>query len=220
MAFDLNTGQRHWICPDHSPAYASPVLMTMDEIDLVVTLTDKNLLGLSLNDGRVRWQIPFAGQRGNNITPVIQKNQIILSGMGQGVVAFAVQHLDENFSIRQLWNKPSSQLEPRFTTPVIHGNLLFGYGKKLFGFDLQTQEMGWVGTRALGGSTALVHAGDIMVALGVKGELILFAPTAESYQELAHYTVSEKECWAHPIVTDQRFFIRDTDSVSLWTLTQ
>ena len=220
MAFDLKTGQRRWICTGHSPACASPALMTVDGIELVVTLTDKNLLLLDLDDGRICGQIPFGGQRGNNITPIIQNDGIILSSMGQGVVAFAVQHTDDQFWVTQQWSNPASQLEPRFTTPVIHGQLLFGYGKKLFALDLKTHEICWEGSRALGGSTALVNAGDAMVALGVKGELVLFAPTAEAYQELTHYTVSDKECWAHPIVTDQRFFIRDTDSVSLWTLTQ
>jgi outer membrane protein assembly factor BamB len=218
MAFDLNTGQRRWICDKHSPAYASPALITIAGVPQVVILSDKTLLGLALNDGKPLWQIPFVAESGNNTTPVIYDHQVILSGLGHGVVAFNVKEQEGEFSISQQWNNPTTKISPRFTTPVIKDGHLFGYGSRLYCLDLKTQAILWMSGGNLGNSVALVDAGEVMVALGVKGELVIYKPVTEQYQELARYSLSDKECWAHPIVTDNRIFVRDIDTITLWTI--
>jgi hypothetical protein len=36
--------------------------------------------------------------------------------------------------------------------------------------------------------------------------------------ELAHYKVSDREIWAHPVVAGKSIFIRDKESVTLWVI--
>ncbi len=218
MAFDLKSGSCRWVRDGYAPACSSPVLMNVAGMEQVVTLTEKDLLGVALSDGTVLWQTPFEAQRGNNTTPVIIGDQVILSGLGQGLAAFQIQKQQEGYSITPAWANPSAQISSRFTTPVAQGDVLFGYGTHLFAFDLQTHAVLWQAEGTLGNSAALVEAGDVMVALGAKGDLIIYKPSRASYQPLAQYSVSDKECWAHPIVAGQRFLIRDADSVTLWSL--
>jgi len=40
----------------------------------------------------------------------------------------------------------------------------------------------------------------------------------KQYAALARYKEGEPEVWAHPLVAGKRIFIRDKDSVTLWTL--
>ena len=57
-----------------------------------------------------------------------------------------------------------------------------------------------------------------MLGLGVKGELIAFKAEATQYTELAKYKVADTDTWAHPIVTGNRVFVRDKESVAMWTV--
>ena len=56
------------------------------------------------------------------------------------------------------------------------------------------------------------------MALTLNGELSVYEPSDKQYTELARYKVGEPEIWAHPIVAGKRIFVRDKDSVTLWTM--
>src|SRR5205085_595710 len=47
-AFDLATGEPGWQWTEQGPAYGSPVLLTVDGMKQLATLTDKELVGISL----------------------------------------------------------------------------------------------------------------------------------------------------------------------------
>ena len=38
------------------------------------------------------------------------------------------------------------------------------------------------------------------------------------YAELARFKVANAETWAHPVVAGKRVFVRDNETVILWTL--
>jgi hypothetical protein len=48
--------------------------------------------------------------------------------------------------------------------------------------------------------------------------LIAFAPSDKAYTELARIKVADTPTHAYPIATGKRVFIKDKDSVTLWTL--
>jgi outer membrane protein assembly factor BamB len=50
-----------------------------------------------------------------------------------------------------------------------------------------------------------------------KSTLTVFEPSAKAYKELASYTVSESKIHAYPVVSGKRIFVKDADSVILWT---
>jgi len=69
------------------------------------------------------------------------------------------------------------------------------------------------------GYGSVVDAGSVMIALCPAGELVVFAPNAEEYKELARYKVSEEgDVYSHPIVSGNRIYIKDRDSVALFTV--
>jgi outer membrane protein assembly factor BamB len=60
VAFDLAAGAQKWKWTGDGPAYASPVLMTVDGTKSLVVQTDKSLVGVAVADGKLLWQIPAA----------------------------------------------------------------------------------------------------------------------------------------------------------------
>ena len=67
------------------------------------------------------------------------------------------------------------------------------------------------------GYGSLIDAGPVMIALNSKATLTVFEPSAEAYKQLASYTVSDSEVHACPAVSGNRVFVKDADSVILWT---
>jgi len=50
------------------------------------------------------------------------------------------------------------------------------------------------------------------------GELVAFEPSATQFKKLAGYKVAEGGTYAHPVIAGNRVFIKDQDSLTLWTL--
>ncbi|MFH1921936.1 MAG: hypothetical protein ABIP48_18880 [Planctomycetota bacterium] len=67
------------------PEYASPVVLTVEGTEQIVTLTEKSIVAVSLSDGKLLWQLPFVPQRmsTNSATPVINGETVIYTGAGR-----------------------------------------------------------------------------------------------------------------------------------------
>jgi hypothetical protein len=56
------------------------------------------------------------------------------------------------------------------------------------------------------------------MALPSSSELIVFQPTDKQYSEVAKIKVAETSTYAHPVVTGNGIYVKDQESLSLWTL--
>ncbi|HEX5177238.1 MAG TPA: PQQ-binding-like beta-propeller repeat protein [Chthoniobacteraceae bacterium] len=69
-----------------------------------------------------------------------------------------------------------------------------------------------------GGFGSIIDAGSVLLALTPASELIAFQPTEKGYQELARIKVAESPTHAYPVLSGNRLFIKDKDSVTLSTI--
>lgn len=219
IAFDLATGQPKWVYRGDGAAPASPVLMTVDGDRHIVTFTETSLIGVRLADRTLAWQVPFQAKPANSTTPVIDGSTVIVTGQGVGTLAFKVARKDGGFTASPLWSNTDARAGSYFTTPVLRDGLLFGYlNSKLACLSARTGEILWSDTTARGHTAALVDAGACLMALSLKGDLVVYRPADTQYVELACYKVAEPELWAHPVIAGKNIYIRDADSITLWTI--
>ena len=68
------------------------------------------------------------------------------------------------------------------------------------------------------GYGSIVDAGSVLFALTPAAQLIVFQPSDTGLQQIASYKVAEGETYAYPIVAGSRLFVKDADSVTLWTI--
>lgn len=68
------------------------------------------------------------------------------------------------------------------------------------------------------GYGSIVDAGSVLMALTPGGELVVFEPNAAEFKMLAKYRVASGQTHAYPVVSGNRIFVKDGDSVALWTL--
>ena len=75
-----------------------------------------------------------------------------------------------------------------------------------------------MGMRGQTGYGSIVDAGPVLFALTPSSQLIAYEPSDKAFKQLASYKVADKPTYAHPIVAGNRIYVKDADSVTLWTL--
>jgi outer membrane protein assembly factor BamB len=222
IAYDLATGNEKWKWAVEGPEYASPVVMTVDGTKQIVTLTEKSIVGVGAADGKLLWQLPFVPERMayNAATPIVDGQTVIYTGSGRGAKAVKVEKQADAFAAKELWSNPD--LAPQFNSPVLKDGLLFGLSNRgnLFCINAQTGQTAWTDAtqRDRGGFGAIVSAGSVLLALPSSSELIVFKSDGKEYSEVAKYKVSETPIYAHPVIAGNRIFIKDQETVAMWTV--
>jgi outer membrane protein assembly factor BamB len=219
IAFDLATGQARWKYDGDAPVPSSPIVATIDGVRQIVTITESRVIGVSLADQTLLWDVPFKAKPVNSTTPVIDGRTVFVTGQGMGTIAVRVAKQGDKFAAEQAWINGDAQAHTQFTTPIWRDGLLFCCANsKLACLSAETGQLLWSDTTARGRSTAIVDAGSCLIALDLNGDLSVYRPDAKEYIELAHYKVAEPETWAHPVIAGRNIFIRDKDSLIRWTI--
>jgi outer membrane protein assembly factor BamB len=147
--------------------------------------------------------------------------------------AVKLEKKDNEVAAKDLWTNTDSAV--MYDTPVVKNGLIFGISAdgKLFCINEESGKTAWSvaiapaggggggGGRGMMGGTAgygsVVDAGSVLFALTPAGELVVFEPSDKEYKEIAKYKVGEGT-YAYPVVSGNRVFIKDKDSLTLWTI--
>jgi outer membrane protein assembly factor BamB len=244
VAYDLTTGDQKWKWTGNGPAYASPVLMTVDGTKLIIAETEKSIVALNVADGKLAWETPFAaqGMSYNAASPIVDGQTLIYCGQGRGAKAVKIEKQGDGFVAKELWTNPDNSVQ--FNTPVLKNGMLFGMSQRgdFFCVNAQDGKTVWTapatprvaaaepaaeggggrggrgGGRGRGGYGSVVDAGSVLLALSPSSELIAFQPSDKACTELARIKVAETPTYAYPVVSGKRIFVQDQDSVTLWTI--
>jgi outer membrane protein assembly factor BamB len=213
--------EQKWKWASEGPGYASPVLLTVGAAKMVVTLTAKSIVGISAADGKLLWQTAFApqGMNYNAATPIVDGQTIIVSGQGRGTKAFKIEKEGDAFTAKETWSNPETAVQ--FNTPLLKNGLLFGLSARdaLFCVNAQDGKTLWTApTSGRRGFGSLVDAGSVLVSLTPTSQLTIFEPSDKEYKQLASYKVAESDTYAYPIVSGKSVYIKDKDSVTLWSI--
>jgi len=220
-AYELDSGKERWKWTADGTAYASPDLLMVDGVKMAVAMTAENVVGMGISDGKLLWKTPFAaGGMGayNAETPVIGGQTVYISGSFRGTTAIKVEKQGDSYKTKNVWKNP--ELSVQFNTPVLKNGLLFGISSRnfLFCMSAETGARKWIervrGDRGYG---TVVDVGPVLLALPENGKLLVFEP-GETFKQVATYKVADEGTYAYPIATGNRIYVKDFDSVTLWTV--
>jgi outer membrane protein assembly factor BamB len=144
VAIDLVNGEEKWRWEEDSPAYSSPVEMTIDGKNVIVAVTSENLVAVGASDGKTVWEIPYQqGGRYNTITPIVAGDTLIVAGPGSGLSGLKITGEGDQSDAERVWRNDENSL--RFSTPVLKDGLLFGLttAGQLFCVNTQSGETAW-----------------------------------------------------------------------------
>jgi outer membrane protein assembly factor BamB len=225
VAYDLASGDARWKWEDDGAAYASPVPITVDGVKSVVTPTARNLAIISLADGKTVWMEPYSQAQYNATTPIVIGKTVIYAGENRGITAEKIFKQDDEYTSDYVWYNTDNSL--KFNSPVLKDKVLYGFSNadKLFCVNAESGDTTWTadlpgGSRGSGrpGFGSVVDAGSVLLALSPAGNLVVFQADPEEYKQLAVYNVASGGTYAYPVLSGNRIFIKDSDSVTLWTI--
>lgn len=222
IAYEMKSGDEKWRWAEEGPDYGSPVLLALEGKKMIVTPTEKSIVGVGLDDGKLLWKLPFVplSRAYNAATPVVNGNTVIYTGAGRGTHAVRIEKKGENYLATELW--ANTELSVQFNTPVLNQELLFGYSDKgsFFCIDAMTGQTAWSDTvkHDRSGFAAILDVGPVIIALPSSSELIFFKPVREKYSELASIKIADLPTYASPVVAGDRIYIRDEQTVTLWKI--
>jgi outer membrane protein assembly factor BamB len=222
VAYDLASGDEKWKWSGDGAAYASPMEMTVGGTKLILTQTDKRLIALTVADGKLVWEKPYIGKgmgAGNYDTPIVDGETIYYTGVGRGTTAIKLEKQGDSFSATSLWSNMDNS--PRFCTPVLKDGFIYGLSDpgKFYCIDAKTGKTAWTEAEGgRGGFGSIVDAGSVLVALTPKSSLIVIQPNEKEFTQVATLKVADKATYGEPVLSGNRLFVEDQDSVALLTL--
>ena len=219
LAIDPAKGDVRWTWKGDAPAYASPVVADIGGTRQVITQSQSNLVGLSLADGRLLWQIAFKTSYDQNIvTPVVSKDVVIYSGIGQPLAAVRVSQQAGKWATEQLWQNPD--LPMYMSSPVMHRGYLYGLTQKnrgqFFCADAATGKTIWATKGREGENAAVILAGDLIMATTTEGELVVAKADTAGFAPIRRYTIADSPVWAHPVPAGRGVLIKDAESLAFF----
>lgn len=219
-AFDANTGSVKWSWTGDGPSYASPIAADIDGVRQVIALTQDNVVGVSIADGRLLWRRPFKTEFTQNIiTPVLIGSTVIVAGYQQPTSAFRIVRKGEQWSTEDAWRNEMVSLY--MANGVVIGDLLFSLSQRSSGqyvvVDVKSGKTVWTGKPREAMNAAIAKAGTLVFALEDDGELVVGRVASGRFEELKRYTVAKSATWAQPAISGNRFFVKATNTLALWT---
>ena len=215
-AFDAKTGDVLWTATSDGASYSSAAGATIAGKRYGIFLTRAGLVGLEPATGEVLFQRPWRSRSASSVnvaTPLVIGDLIFASAeYGPGAAVFQL----DGASLGELWAS-NEVLTNHYATSVHRDGVLYGFhGRQEFGpslraVDLRTGRVRWNEDQFRGGTVTL--AGDRLLILRERGELILAEASPEAYRPLAHAQILTGTVRAYPALSDGYLFARNDDTL-------
>ena len=173
-------------------------------------------VGIGVADGKLLWQTPFRAKY-NTVTPTIDGETVIYAGQGNGTVALKVEKDGDKFKTTEVWKQAKGPHQ--YNTPVLREGLIYGLNpnRNLYCQSAKTGDILWTDTARRGDCGAILDAGSVLLALSSDSELSAFKPSEKGYEEVAKIKVADTPVWTIPVIAGNRVFVKDKESLILWT---
>lgn len=213
VAFDKDTGKLLWEATEDDASYSSPILAEIQGKRRLVFFTREGLVVLEPADGTVvysrRWR-SRSNASVNAAMPVVAGSTLLLTASyGTGALALDFAGSAEP---KELWSGEES-LSSHYSTPVVKDGVVYGYdGRQEYGqafraIDLKTGKVLWSEDGFGAGTVTL--AGDILVLVREKGELMLARANPRKFEPLGRAQILQGVVRAYPALADGRLYARD-----------
>jgi outer membrane protein assembly factor BamB len=219
-AFDVKTGAERWKWSGDSPAYASPIAVTLDGVRQIITQTKANCVSLDAATGKLLWKMPFTTPYDqNSITPVVSGPLVIFGGLQKPTFAIKPTRDGANWKIENVWEARDVPLY--MSSPVLNG-LLYGMSAKrsgqMFSLDPATGKVLWTDEGRVGDNASLWSAGSNILALTTNSDLFVYQKAGNTLKPVAKYAVAETPVWASPAIVRNGFLVKDEKNLTLWQI--
>lgn len=220
VALDKRTGQTVWksASAGEPAGYASPILAEYQGLRMILTMSQKSLIGVNADTGDLLWRFEHYTPRyvANCVTPIYYDGRIFISGgYGKGSVLLKIHVDGQKATVEPVWR--TENLDNR------HGGVVLWNGY-LFGASHSNNNAKWVcldwkagrlmyAERGVG-QGALVFADGMLYTMSERRTVGLVEATPTGHDAISRFKIpegGEGPTWAHPVICGGRLYIRHAD---------
>jgi outer membrane protein assembly factor BamB len=197
-------------------AFSSPIEHQFGDSRQILVQTRTELCGLDASNGRPLWSQEIPAFRGMNIlTPTVHKDLVFTSSYGGKALGLKVTPSDDGWGVSQEWEL---KMQAYMSTPVIiDGHAYLHLRNQHFAcVNLSTGESAWETKEKFGKYWSMIAAGNRILALDEKGELLLINASPSSFDVISRRKLGVKECWAHLAIAGDLVAIRSLKALEIF----
>lgn len=220
IAYDFATGDPVWNRGVGFHGYSSPHLASLGGVEQVLVSSNKGLESFDPTTGERLWLYDWSiGEFPRSTQPLIVDDQTVVlsAGYDSGTIAIRVTKEGQQWTAKEIWDKPSRHLEPYFNDLVLYEGHLYGIHKKyLVCISLETGEPTWpkkIKRKTKFGNGQLVldpASGTLLVTNETNGEVLLIEANPETLVIRGQIEALEPDThWNHPVVAGGRLYLRN-----------
>ncbi|UCC96603.1 MAG: PQQ-like beta-propeller repeat protein [Phycisphaerales bacterium] len=214
VALDKRTGQTLWANTEieHSAAYCSGVVVTYGGVRQLITMTQRSVVGVDVEDGRLVWSAPFVPTSPQNaLTPVFRDGYVFVAcGHSSGGSLMKIDPASRTAST--VWHRPD--LDDCHSGALLVDGRLYGCacrmgGRSFYCIDFLTGET--IRLDKTMGKVGITCADGMIYALNHRGTMSLLAIILGGFETAGRFELKKKPTnsyLAHPVVCGGRLYIR------------
>lgn len=206
VAFDKKTGKELWKTKNYGPSYSTPALMTFKGKDYLVVFPSTGLYVIERDGGKQVAHKPWKTKYDvHAATPVVIDNKFIFMSSDYNNGCALVEFIGN--AVKTIWEDKS--LKNQMATSIFHEGHLYGFDSAtLTCINAQTGRKVW-SQRGLGRGTVIL-AGETMIVLSDKGEVLTMPVSPQGFQPIARVRVIEGDdtIWTSPTLANNLLYIR------------
>jgi outer membrane protein assembly factor BamB len=220
-AMDVTTGKERWQWTGDVPGYASPIIATIAGMRQLITQSETKVIGVSLADGKLLWEVPLKTPYHQNIvTPLVVGDLLISSGLDNPTIGYWITAgLGKGWTATPRWT--NDQVSMYMSSPAASGSTIFGLSNKnrgqFFAIDAASGKTLWLGKPREADNASIVRAGNTLLFSTTNSELIVARPSLTTFEEVKRYTIADSATYAHPAFTGRNIVVKDVDKLIVWT---
>jgi outer membrane protein assembly factor BamB len=212
--------------------YSSLAISHACGVKQYVQLIGRGVIGVRASDGKFLWGYNGIANSTANIPTPVASGDFVFCSTGYGDGGSALLRLvpeADGLDVEEVYYHPAKVLQNHHGQMILKdGHLYFGH-RHNNGFpvcvELASGKIAWGGsTRGPGGgSAAITYADGHLVFRYEKGEVALIEATPAAYRLKGVFKpdyISDKPCWAHPVVIGGRLYLRDQDKLMCYDVRQ
>ncbi len=230
MALNRFTGEVIWTNKGvgERPAYNQPVIINLEERNVLVTFTAYEMLGLDTKTGELLWvndqdNTPLEdrapGKGDTHANGIIYEDGFIYYAAGDGNGGVKLELAPDGTSVKEVWRNPD--FDSYMGGIVKVGNYLYGCGSARPSFKSINAETGEIGKTLKIGSGAVIAAGDKLIYYNYKGELMLINQDLINMEVISDFKITKgkNEHFSHPVINDGKLYQRHGNVIQAFKIT-
>jgi outer membrane protein assembly factor BamB len=230
IGLDLKNGKQNFSSEsmDVPAHYVSVVKGNFQGKPVYVTASQPGLFGIDAVSGKKLFENAASGNPTAVIPTPIVKGDLVYhtSAYGAGNVLVRIEADGAGMAAKQIYHEKAKSMENHHGGVVLLDGVIYGFSKADGGVwmaqDLESGKVLWsqkVGRNA-SGSIALAD-GLLYCYSDKEGKCILAAPNRTGWKPLGEFALPEQTSsdrgkgaiWAHPVIANQKLFIRDQELI-------